>query len=251
MNRVTALQKDGYWPSLSQWDGITAVLDHLDKCPAYTGHVWASGDRVPRKLKDALAQTRVEQNAGYACYHMADLLSAPGLLDFIVPMHVYAQMYFNGERPRLYSVNAFWKKPGADQDWHVDTDDRKVMVMFMYGTGIFNFDEGPHEYLTGSHHWSPAVKHVIHKGGKPDDSFRHSFYGPSGTWFLTDTNGLHVGRAPKENPRLLFWARWGVSDPPHGYKGDQLEPVRATKLRYWTDDPEIQERTKLVIDWSR
>ena len=234
------------------WPHIYDYLAYLKKCPAYNGHVLASGDGVPRTLEDALAQT-TGTNCGYACYSMADTLKGPGLMQELLPMTMLAAEYF-GEEPLLYSVNAFWKKSFSDADWHFDQDDRKIFVMFMYGSDILVKEDGPHAYVKGSHTWSEESKDWLHTSKQqPASAAVETFYGPAGTCFFTDTRGLHKGHAPKETPRLLIWARWGVSDPPHAYIGDKLSPVPCSELPFFEIMPlsdRTRNRLKLVIDWN-
>lgn len=44
------------------------------------------------------------------------------------------------------------------------------------------------------------------------------------TQFFSDTSRPHRGLKPKR-PQLLFWIRYGVSDPPRAYLADKLSPV--------------------------
>lgn len=73
-------------------------------------------------------------------------------------------------------------------------------------------------------------------------------YGPPGTAFLADTRGLHMGERPTTGPRLLLWARWGVSERPWAYDNDQTVPVdRATLGDRYPNDSRLRELVSLVV----
>lgn len=242
-----ALRQQGFWRA-GLWHGMPLVMAHLQRSMAYTGHVIPQGDRRPRALSEVL-----DDSHRHMCHAMETAITAPALFDFITVFHGLAAEYFQ-EEPMLYSVNAFWKKPGAPSGWHYDEDDRKQLVMFIYGTDVLNNDQGIHQYVRGSHTWSREQLKWIHNVEEkvpPAEWTVDTFIGPAGTFFFTDTRGLHNGFPPKEEARLLLWARWGVSDPPVTYRNDELSPVHYSKIGLaCKPSEEVQRRTRLVVDWS-
>ena len=244
------LRRDGYTAPFYRPSLAADLHSALMEAPTFMGHVIPQGDRVPRSFNDAMATKH-----GMACHHMASVLSVPGMFDNLAEFHTLAADYFQ-EEPFIYSVNAFWKKPKGAPGWHYDEDDRKQLVMFMYGTDVPTDDDGVHAYVTGSHLWDrPKLKpwHNVQEdvsGPLPADWPVHRFHGPAGTTFLTDTRGLHNGFPPVRAPRLLLWSRWGVSKPPVTYKNDELSPVPWRMVTKQKPNPVIQNRTQLVVNWT-
>lgn len=251
---IDSLRKNGYWKSPTTFPCAQDYLTYIKRQDAYNGHVVATGDGIPRTLENALEQ-KTGTNCGYASHTMEAAMCGPGLLHFLLPFTSLAEEYFEGEEPLLYSINAFWKKAFADSDWHFDQDDRKIFVMFMYGSDILKREDGPHGYIRGSHHWSDDMKDWFHKSKvQPDEGRVQYFYGPAGTYFFTDTRGLHNGirPAPDKPARLLIWARWGVTRPhPKSYEWDKLAPVPESKFAFEErPDSTMRQLTKLVIGWN-
>lgn len=231
-------------------DVATVLRSQLKSAVTFTGHVIPQGDMKPRTFDEAMAHPH-----GFCTHKMADVLSSPGLFTMILGFLPLAEEYF-GEVARLYSVNAFWKKPSGAPGWHYDEDDRKQLVMFMFGTDVATESDGSHGYVLGSHKWDRAKLKPWHNvqedvsGPLPSDWPVTSIYGPAGTIFITDTRGLHNGFAPKTTPRLLLWARFGVSNPPPTYYNDGLNPVPWHTVVSEKPDAFFQERTRLVVNWA-
>lgn len=248
---IERLQRDGFLWTIGLPHTAEALRLKLDNSPAFTAHVIPQGDRTARTLADALAQPH-----GFACHRMADVLATPGLFAAVSRPHRLAAEYF-GQEPALYSVNAFWKKPNGAPGWHHDSDDGPhQLVMFMYGTDVPTDDDGVHAYVTGSHVWDREKLRPFHNvqedvsGPLPAEWPVHRFHGLAGTTFLTDTRGLHNGFAPITAPRLLLWARWCAGDPPAAYVNDEVRPVPWRDVVSLKPSPEIQSRTRLVVDWE-
>lgn len=225
---------------------VGEFADHLRHCEVYDAHVRAKS-KDHRVWGDGVA-------AGWPmfCHDMRDVVMAPHLFELALSTFPVAQGYF-GEDPRLYSVNAFWTQPAPNfepyQDthsWHRDGDDRKQLVLFLYGTNVLCQADGAHLYQRGTQ--------VI-----ADDALGRDFRAPhqneiacvlgiAGTTFLADTGGLHLGLRPQNGRRMLAWARWGVSNPPQSYVWDQLSPLPRHRLgaRY-PSDPALQEAIRLVV----
>jgi hypothetical protein len=194
---------------------LAAIIDHLVQAPVFNAHVWALSDRTPHALDEGLET---------ACSTMERVATAPGLLDLVDQFTPLAQAYF-GEPALLYSLNAFWTAPGPSapdsniQSWHRDRDDRKFLVMFIYGSDVLTPDDGLHLYALGSHLDGSA------EGGEVVE-----VRGPAGTIFFADTSGRHCGLKPTRGRRMILWARWGVTDPPPVYRHDELAPVARAQV---------------------
>lgn len=211
------------------------IADYLRASPCYPGHVKVYGDGVARPFDETAEMTDVW------CHDMETIVLAPYVWDLAISMLPTVARYLDA-RPHLYSMNAFWTRPSDApprvdlQSWHRDQDDSKFLALFIYGTDVLNEHDGPHLFKVGTHL------------GKDDGGIVHPVYGPAGTAFLADTRGLHMGLKPiNRDPRLLIWARWGVSERPWSYGQDQLSPVDAGLLgdRY-PADPETRDLVRLV-----
>jgi hypothetical protein len=225
---VEALWRDGI--ASPGWrvsdDALARIVSHLAAAPVYGAHVWAKSDRVPRRLDNAME---------VACSTQETVLTAPGFLELADRFTPVAGAYFN-EPALLYSVNAFWTAPGAAppddyiQDWHRDDDDRKFLVLFIYGSDVMEPGDGTHVYALRTRRGMMGEGAV---SKRPDASHRIAeVSGRAGTLFLADTSGLHYGRKPVTGRRLILWARWGVSDPPPIYDVDELTPIDRAKVPY-------------------
>lgn len=184
------------------------------------------------------------------CHDMWDVLGAPGVLDVALGSYGDAREYFD-EQPLLYSVNAFWTQPAPGQpdyqdthSWHRDGDDRKQLVAFIFGTCVDKPSDGAHLYQKGTHLLRDDQLGRDFRAPPPEDIV--SVTGRAGAVFLADTNGVHMGLRPSA-PRLLLWARWGVSDPPQSYHWDRLKPLPRHRLgALYPSDPELQRAIRLV-----
>ena len=245
------IARDGFRvaPAVFPSAAAGALVAHLKARPVWNAHVIPQSDRVARPFADGLAL-----EPGFLCHAMADLVAAPHFVEFVLPFTAVAEAYF-GEPALLYSLNAFWKTPRGGPGWHYDKDDRKQLVLFMYGSPIYEDDAGTHKYLRFSHRKSREELAAWHDvpGAAPPDEDVATFVGPPGFCFLTDTGGLHNGLAPMAGGgRLLLWARWGVSDPPASYVHDEIAPVDARLIapRYMPPKA-LRDASRLVLDWSQ
>jgi hypothetical protein len=101
---------------------------------------------------------------------------------------------------------------------------------------------------------APALQHLDVSacglsGPLPAEWPVHSFYGPAGTTFLTDTRGLHNGFPPSSGARLLLWARWSTKAP-DAYFNDETVPTPWRQVVSAKPDETTQARTRLVVDWT-
>lgn len=238
-------------------DGICRLppmpVEHVDELVAYLTSRPMHNAHVPWP-------TKVTETAGYAdalerfrvfSVSMGDLTLAPHWFEYALGFHDLARAHFGGRFPRLYSLNAFWTKPGPDlfhytQDWHRDGDDDQQLAIFMFGTDVPTPEHGGHEYQRGTHlttddnlgrdpHADPAPEIV------------ELVVGPRGTAILIDGQGLHRG-LPPAGARLLLWARWGISEMPRSYVWDKMTHLPKEQLgdRYPTD-PDLRESVRLIV----
>lgn len=203
-----------------------AALAHLDAQPRWSGHVKRRG--TPAGPDDATT-----------CWSMADVLAAPHLLEFALA-HTWEAGTYLGRAPRMYSVNAFETRPAAGalnpdiQEFHRDRDDVRFLALFVYLTDVLTPEQGAHEFQRGTHTGAGSGEVEV-------------LCGVAGTAFLADTSGLHRGLRPSTGPRVLAWARWGVSDLPASYDYDVLSPVPREALgKRYPEDAALRASLMLV-----
>lgn len=226
---------------------VLALHEHLDQCRVWNAHVTPKATEPPVLLPQALAERRWPM----LCHDMESVVVAPCLLELALGCWPIAREYF-GEPAVLYSMNAFWTQPAPGPDyqdthsWHRDGDDRKQLVLFLFGTDVDRASDGAHLYQAGTHRLSDGQLGRDFRAPPPEVTV--SVTGKAGTAFLADTGGVHMGLRPSSGPRLLLWARWGVSEPPQSYHWDRLSPVpRARVGDRYPSDPELQRAVRFVV----
>lgn len=236
-----ALARQLYWDGAASggiWPHAKAVHDHLKKCPVYKGHVVAQGDKIERTWEET-------EGLETLSHKMEDVIAAPHFLEFALSYTDLAEAVL-GEFPYLYSLNAFWTRPGHwaldpnIQNWHRDRDDRKFLVLFLFGTDVG--DDGAHLFAKGTHRDPPNSPH-----GLPPNAKIAEFSGPRGTYFFAQTFGVHMGRKPQHRERLLGWVRWCVSEKPQSYVWDGLKPIAPPEGVTATDKQ--KRSSQLVVAW--
>lgn len=231
---------------------VDDTVAFLSKTLVYNAHVAAKATAFPQSFPAAI-------NEGIwpmFCHSMEDIVKAPHVLESALSLYPLVQEYFE-ETPLLYSMNAFWTQPVAPHIpkyadthwWHIDGDDRKQLVIFFMGTDIPTKEDGAHLYQRASHRYypSPTDANLGYPFQQPPDSVVEVMTGKAGEIFLSDPRGMHMAPRPAHNPRMLAWARFGVSDPPVSYGWDKLSPVPKALIgdRYPTD-PVLQHAIHLV-----
>jgi hypothetical protein len=246
---VGTMQRDGIItaPWAVRYPDMLRVKGFLMPRPVWDTHVKAKSGNAPLQLEVAL-RTRAWP---MMCHSMRDIILAPELFETALQFKPFADAYF-GEFARLYSANAFWTQPAPHAPayplthyLHRDDDDRKQLVMFIYGTDVTVPADGAHVYVYGSHvltHEQESYNET--KYGR----LRHlPVLGPAGTMFFADTAGFHMGLRPTTKPRLLIWFRWGVSTPPPSYISDKLAPVLLPpEKRGFFSNSALREAVQLV-----
>lgn len=199
---------------------VADVIAHLKSRPVRPGsHVWHAA-RTPRPWGDALVETVL-------CWHHYDVLSAPHLLKHALAWTNLAGQIVGRDPPILYSINAFCTRPASYirpdiQDWHRDSDDIKFVPLFAY--------------LTDGN--AQSIRH--------DDGREFTIDGPAGTAFFSNTMLNHKGHPPTQE-RILFWSRWGVSEPPASYTWDKLHPVPSEGIPDYPLDPRQRESLRFLV----
>lgn len=241
---IDELRSDGVFATGPMDTGrVDQIVEHLVRWPMYGGHVAAKAKEPPVPYSAAL-----DRYPAFAP-HMRDVVTAPHWFELACSFHDVAVRYFGGQQAYLYSLNAFWTRPGPvypdTQQWHRDHDDDRQLAIFMLGTDVPEVQDGAQYYQRGSHRipqedlgydWhAPPFDAVVRIGGD------------RGTIWACDPWGLHKG-VPPQRHRLLLWARWGVSARPRNYDVDGLQPVHKSLIgdRY-PEDAGLQEAVSPVV----
>jgi hypothetical protein len=230
---------------------VDAVRDYLSETEVYNAHVAAKAT-----ARDRFGNVYVRQQWPMFCHSMQDIVTAPHILEASLSLYPLVRDYFQ-EAPLLYSMNAFWTQPAPNAPkyadthwWHIDGDDRQQLVVFFMGTDVPTKDDGAHLYQRGSHkHYpNPTKENLGYDWEHPPESVVEVVTGKAGQVFLTDPRGMHMAPRPASRPRGLFWARWGVSDPPVSYGWDKLAPVPRSLIgSRFPGDPVLQRAIHLVV----
>lgn len=199
---------------------VDEAVGFLRRRPVYTGcHVrYAAQGPV---YWDSSLDARV------LCWHHEDVLRAPHLLAHALEQSRAAAGLLEVDDPVLYSVNVFCTRPDGPlrpdiQDWHRDADDTRFVPLFICLTD--------------------GVRQEV----REDDGTVHHHYGKAGDAFFSNTMLMHRGLPPAAE-RIIFWARWGVSDPPAAYKWDQLYPIKNIALPSYPTDERLQRSLRLLV----
>lgn len=243
---VDALRTDGVFVTGPMDTGrVDEITTHLVQWPMYGSHVAAKAADIEPPVPYSVA---VDRYLAF-CPHMRDVVTAPHWFELAVSFYDAAKQYFDGAEPHLYSLNAFWTKPGPTyvdtQQWHRDYDDERQFAVFMLGTDVPEVADGAHYYQRGSH--KVPQEDLGYDWHQPPYNRVERIGGDRGTIFACDPWGLHKG-VPPQRYRLLLWARWCVSPTPRVYGVDGLAPVPRSLIgaRY-PNDPVLQEAIKLVV----
>ena len=256
---IDNLRREGIyrWPGRAMSDRDVGELnDELMKSPIFASHVAAKATESSQPFLKVATGVNHQWMWPIFSNHMHDLIRAPHWFELALSFYPMAEAYFDGEFPRLYSLNNFWTAPAETiytdtQAWHRDGDDRRQLTLFMFGTDVAAIDDGAHLYQRGTHRIPDDKLGRPFREDPPQPNGRsivETVTGPRGTLMLVDTGGLHKAIPPKTKPRLLFWARYGVSNPPASYAWDSLSPLPRAEIgdRY-PSDPKLQEAIRLVV----
>lgn len=167
--------------------------------------------------------TAHSQGVSSAVYDLPTILACPHLLQAMNhPDLLQIAAGFLGCKPTLSGVGLRWSFAGADaasdvQRFHRDTEDWKILRVFIYLTDVFP-DSGPHQYVAASHKTPGRFRLTPYSDQHIEARFgRHNILtvsGPRGTAFAADMWGVHRGVPPTVRPRLLFSCTYTMTATP-------------------------------------
>jgi hypothetical protein len=165
-------------------------------------------------------------DAKVLCWHHASVLRAPHLLKFALGHTDFAARHLGVDVPLLYSINAFCTRPDGPmrpdiQDWHRDMDDERFVPLFVV--------------LTDGVSQEIRVRDAVER-----------IDANAGDAFFSNTMLEHRGLLPTQE-RIMFWARWGISDPPASYKWDQMYPIDKASVPDYPEDERLRQSLRLLV----
>ena len=98
------------------------------------------------------------------------------------------------------------------QFFHWDNDFTKFLKLYIYLSDVDDLS-GPHAYVTGSHK-KKKLDHSLTRLYSDDDIYNSYndikvFHGKEGSFFFTDSYGIHKGMSPTKNYRIMLNIHFG------------------------------------------
>lgn len=197
-------------------DDVSALCAFARTAPGFAART--TGGRLPATFDarpDDVTALHLSRTFTLANEHVQKMLAHPTVL-------AIAQAYL-GATPVVQAPSLYWTFPTADLPddiardqarwFHIDYDGLAAVRLHVYLTDVAA-DSGPMEYVRGSHRPRALAGRRFHGAdfGLPhdivDDRFGHeavaAVTGPAGTAFLSDSQGLHRGTAPRTGHRLFM-----------------------------------------------
>lgn len=276
------LRSEGYvvHPMRLGGEKIAAIRKHLEGLPVLNGyHPYATNPHDP-----LMSLEEARSRSAFAGYTMDQLLRTPHLVDFLnQPAIIDFVQLALGCVPTLYSLNAWWSFPASSatgdgaQYFHRDNDDWRFITLFVYLTDV-DKSSGPHQMIAGSHTLDGLNGLLKRAQAKRPvsfdvvDSFTSDHYfgsgfsasceslfgdaivdivGPAGTMFMANTIAIHRGLTPREKPRLVLWARYGLGPNTNSVDLEQGPLARFQVKAELPDTPRNRYVNRLLFEFDR
>ena len=208
-------------PSLTS-DKIAAILEFLDPLPVLSNRTHPLDQAVHRD------DMRSINNVGSIPSRL--VLNCPGLWDLALSPEITALAgRLMGCLPTVIDIDAWWSFADAPvakdaQQFHMDLDSHRFCKLFLYLTDV-DSNGGPHVFVEGTHdpdnlnqlrpedpqageqfdRWlrgqlrKSDQEVAEHLGIEPTE-----LTGPAGSCFLVNTKGIHKGKLPENQDRLII-----------------------------------------------
>lgn len=224
---AAAVDADGLWVGLRLPDAsVAAIRDFAVRTPCY-----GNFDRrfVFLPAEHAAAEQRYGRGLITGQYlDDVERCEAVRAIRADAALWRIAAAYLRTE-PIVITTRLWWSFPssrGAERDFHLagqerfhfDLDDWRSIKFFFYLTDV-DMASGPHVMLRGSHRFHTAAHQISPMVGKTEAEVVASYgpanvatiCGPAGLGFAEDPFAFHMGRAPRDRPRLMAEVEFGVS----------------------------------------
>ncbi len=197
-------------------DQAVALRDWFRSQPCHDPYRPHLGRFLPDQVPSA------ETNMGY--YTPQQILAAPGVWElFNHPLVLETAGLFLGCKPTIDNIGTWWSfadraEAKGTQWFHRDWDNIRSFKLFLYLTDVGE-EDGAFEFVATSQ----SDERLVEIERISDDRLAavmgdlpvKRMVGPAGTLFMADTFGIHRGRLPGANPRLLLTAQYGIWRTPH------------------------------------
>ena len=166
--------------------------------------------------------SRLKENKVSRITGFLDLKTNTILRDFLTSkeMLAFVKNYLNSD---IVSINAAFfisnplaisekEKYSNAQYFHWDNDFKKFLKLYIYLTDV-DHDSGPHVFVEKSHKYKKR-EHRLCRLFTDTNIYQNyknvkEFTGKSGSSFFVDSYGLHKGKAPEKNSRILLNIHFG------------------------------------------
>jgi hypothetical protein len=207
--RLNVLNRDGLaaLPELVSQETVNDIRDHL------------ADKKVHLRDHSEVPLSEVPATAAAADYSLRTVLSCPAIVKLInAPRILNLVGAYLGCSPTISSIGLRWSFPCSGdipdvQHFHRDPDDWRFVKLFVYLTDV-DAGSGPHVYVKGTHRIPRAIR--AHRYTRGQIEAHHGaasitpILGASGTAFIADTYGIHMGEPPSDRPRLMLAAQYSL-----------------------------------------
>ena len=187
------------------------------KKKTFDGLIYKQKNETLSQYLDRLKKNNVSRISGSLniekCSALKRLIISKDIIDI-------ASKYINSKRLSI-NVSYFISLPVKTSEsekyknaqyFHWDNDFTKFLKLYIY---LSDVDEGsgPHVYIEGTHK-SKRFEHSLTRLYSDEEIYESypnikKFYGESGSFFFTDSYGLHKGEVPVTSPRIMLNIHFG------------------------------------------
>ncbi len=190
---------------------IQDIIDHASELPLYDPYNRGIGDFAFKDIPEATNIASYKRNDVVVNQTVLRIANDPAILRIVKG--------FLGATPTISNVNMWWSVAGKSeaknpQLFHRDVDDFKFCKLFIYLTNV-GLNDGPHIYVKNSSATNKLTKIRRYSDQEVEDAFGKenvvTFCKPKGSFFIVDTYGLHKGKLPVDNNRLLIQLQYSLN----------------------------------------
>jgi len=169
-------------------------------------------DALIAQFNDAEQSTLNNNNCGLVHYNNQKFVSqtlvhSRNMFDYLTSKKIFGLLKLYLEKPILKATRYYHTSAGAVSMWHHDEKNSdytsKGMIMIIYLSDVLNLNDGPFEFISGSHNYSLEMTDeqffVENIESKCKDKIT-TVLGRAGTLIFADTRVIH--RAKPHNNKL-------------------------------------------------
>ena len=252
-----SLKTDGYYvfeQKLNE-DFLIQINNFVKKneCTFFNDNGEKHRGKYSDEIKNLSSKFSYDESKIYSLDEIKKLIYDPAIINI-------CQEYFNSNA-YLSNLDMWWtpvrEKTNINieianrsaQYFHFDLDRIKWLKFFVYLTDTF-IEDGPHEYIKGTHGYKNKNQNILNKGYqriKEDELYKiyetsriTKLIGKKGTIFIGDTSCFHRGFPPVRNDRLLLVLEYSNSM----FGGSYNKIISNEKLNYITS---LDTKNKIIF----